>query len=198
MDLARLALSLETRLSRKLTASRAAHSRSVAELAAALCSSNDLQPQRGLVAGLGHDLCKEMGRPTQEHLASIYQSFSGRSLEGDAILGSAALHGPAAAGLLLSEFGCQEEDILEAIALHTLGGPEMGDLAKIVYAADKLEPGRAHVDPLFREACLAMPPDGLFYAVLASTIEWLRSEGLPIAETSFALYGAATSGGIEA
>jgi HD superfamily phosphohydrolase YqeK len=74
----------------------------------------------------------------------------------------------------------------------------MGDLARIIYSADKLEPGRKHIDPDFRARCLLLPPAELFGAVLANTVEWLRSVGLPISEESLALYDPAVSREIEA
>lgn len=142
----------------------------------------------GRIAGLAHDLCKEMPLARQEALATIYSSLSGRDIPKDGVIGRAALHGPAAAGLLASEFGLDDADILEAVALHTLGAEDMGDLARIIYAADKLEPGRGHVDPKFRADCLELPPGALFSAVLADTVGWLRSMGQPVAAESLELH----------
>ncbi len=51
------------------------------------------------------------------------------------------LHGPAAAERLRSE-GVADEDLLRAIAFHTLGHPELDVLGQALYAADFLEPGR--------------------------------------------------------
>ncbi|HUX41004.1 MAG TPA: HD domain-containing protein [Rectinemataceae bacterium] len=193
MDLDELEAKLEAALDRTMMRARARHSRAVAALSAELCERNGLSSAKGRVAGLAHDLCKELDLRNQSSLASIYASISGRSFVSDGVIGEAALHGPAAAGLLAGTFGCADEEILEAIALHTLGSRDMGDLARITYAADKLEPGRKHVDPEFRARCLLLPPAELFGAVLASTVEWLRSVGLPVAEESLALYDPAVS-----
>ena len=42
-------------------------------------------------------------------------------------------------------FDITDSDILEAVRVHTFGEPGMCDLAKILYVADKIEPGRNHV-----------------------------------------------------
>ncbi|PLZ34007.1 phosphohydrolase, partial [Fischerella thermalis WC542] len=39
-------------------------------------------------------------------------------------------------------FGVQDEEVLQAIANHTLGRPGMSPLSCIVFLADTLEPGR--------------------------------------------------------
>jgi HD superfamily phosphohydrolase YqeK len=51
------------------------------------------------------------------------------------------LHGPAAASMLRDE-GVQDEEILGAVAWHTLGHAELGVMGRALYAADFLEPGR--------------------------------------------------------
>ena len=56
----------------------------------------------------------------------------------------ALLHGPVGAKVAAAEFGVDDVKILEAIALHTTGGAGMGLLARIVYLADAIEPGRSY------------------------------------------------------
>lgn len=51
------------------------------------------------------------------------------------------LHGPAAAGRLRAE-GVEDEELLAAVAYHSLGHESFGTLGKMLYAADFLEPGR--------------------------------------------------------
>jgi nicotinate-nucleotide adenylyltransferase len=185
-----LAVALDSRIDGCMNRRRAAHSRSVADLAAGLCLRNGLDPLAGSVAGLAHDLCKEFDRAMQEGLARAWAQRSGVGQRISALLGGALMHGPAAAELLASEYGLEDRDILEAVAFHTVGAPGMGALAQIVYAADKLEPGRRHVDAAFRESCLALPPDELFSEVLSDSVRWLLKEGLPIEEGSLAMYHA--------
>ena len=51
------------------------------------------------------------------------------------------VHAPACAGLL-REDGVRDDELLLAIAYHSTGHPEFGDLGKYLYMADFLEPGR--------------------------------------------------------
>lgn len=51
------------------------------------------------------------------------------------------LHGPAVAGRLRAE-GVEDEELLVAVAYHTLGHESFGTLGKMLYAADFLEAGR--------------------------------------------------------
>jgi HD superfamily phosphohydrolase YqeK len=53
----------------------------------------------------------------------------------------ALLHGPAAAKHLRQE-GVADEELLAAVAFHTIGDPSFGRLGRALYAADFLEPGR--------------------------------------------------------
>jgi HD superfamily phosphohydrolase YqeK len=50
-------------------------------------------------------------------------------------------HGPAVAARL-RELGVDDEELLEAIAFHTLGRPGLGTLGRFLFVADYLEPGR--------------------------------------------------------
>ncbi|MEI6389412.1 MAG: bis(5'-nucleosyl)-tetraphosphatase (symmetrical) YqeK [Spirochaetota bacterium] len=185
-----LAVALDGRIDGCMNRRRAAHSRSVADLAAELCFRNGLDPLAGRVAGLAHDLCKEFDRTMQEGLARAWAERSGLVPRISALLGGALMHGPAAAELLASEYGIEDRDILEAVAFHTVGTPGMRALAQILYAADKLEPGRRHVNAAFREACLVLPPEELFSEVLSDSVRWLLKEGLPVEEGSLAMYHA--------
>jgi predicted HD superfamily hydrolase involved in NAD metabolism len=179
-----LLAALDRRVDELLSPSRAIHSRSVAELAAELCVRQSIEPERGIIAGLAHDLCKEMPIKRQRRLAA---KFPGTQ-KGSSLMADKILHGPAAAVLLRRDFGVEDEDILEAIALHTVGKPGMSELSLILYCADKLEPGRRHVDPTFIERCLAMPPTEMLRNVVCESISWLEETGHVIAPETLVLY----------
>jgi nicotinate-nucleotide adenylyltransferase len=184
MESAELAAILETLLGRRLSAPRAEHSRGVAALAAGLCSRHGLDPLRGRIAGLAHDLCKELPKREQRALAALYPGVAGES----GLLGDKIVHGPAAAALLARDYGLEDGDILEAVALHTLGRPGMGKLATIVYCADKLEPGRGHLDPAWRAHLLSLGLSDMLRETLGAVIAWLEAEGRPVAPESRLLY----------
>jgi nicotinate-nucleotide adenylyltransferase len=95
------------------------------------------------------------------------------------------LHGRASAVLLKERFNVNNEAVLEAAALHTEGGKNMGPLAKVVYIADKTEVSREKVNHEIRK--LAYTEDNLdriLVKVLDQTVSWLRAKKLePSAET---------------
>jgi len=193
MTRADLAEELGRRVDTALSKKRAAHSRGVAELSAELCQHNGLDPLSGKIAGLAHDLCKEL--PTEEQ-RSLFDAWlvSGDEtarlmVRGDGnYFSSQILHGPAAATLLFRDYGITDMDILEAVAWHTVGRADMGVLAVIVYCADKMEPGRKHVDADFRARCLELPPREMLFAVVADSIGYLERNGWEIAPTTMILY----------
>jgi HD superfamily phosphohydrolase YqeK len=217
MELAEMEEVLERLLDRRLTPKRARHSRGVAAFASMLCERRGLDPLRGSVAGLAHDFCKELPLEKQEALTLRFidsmpflarargsvpdapripgtvlfedeAGFVAQRREG--IAADALLHGPAAAVLLYEEYGLRDFDILEAVAWHTVGRPGMGELAVLVYCADKIEPGRKHVDEDFRRRCLALDPNEMLLAVVGDTVGWLERKGQPIAPETLILYNA--------
>jgi nicotinate-nucleotide adenylyltransferase len=60
----------------------------------------------------------------------------------------------------------------------------MGDLAKIVYIADKIEPRRRTVDPRLRELCKTAPLDVLFREIVRGTHDYLERKGVVISENA--------------
>ena len=57
------------------------------------------------------------------------------------------LHGPIAAAWLEQEGGVTDNRILDAVRWHTFGWPEMDVVGKVLFLADKLEPGKVNADP---------------------------------------------------
>jgi len=66
------------------------------------------------------------------------------------------LHGPAVAARLKTD-GVSDQDLLRAIAYHTVGHPEFDTCGRALYLADFLEPGRTF-DPVARAVQRARMP----------------------------------------
>ena len=188
MDCAELCRALDRRLDDLISAERAAHSRRVAELAVSLCLREGIDPERGRVAGLAHDMCKEMPERTQRELAALYSATEHGFPTTSALMADKVVHGPAAAGLLMKEYLLVDAAVLEAIALHTVGRPGMDGLATILYCADKLESGRERVGDDYRFRCLAMPLEEMLLAVVEGAVGWMREQGRTIAPETIFLY----------
>jgi nicotinate-nucleotide adenylyltransferase len=98
------------------------------------------------------------------------------------------LHGRAAAVLLRDTLGVGDSEIREAVANHVTGRPYMGLLAKIVFVADFLEPGRGFLVEKFRLGALELPIDSMMVLVLEEIFKFLKVRDRPIAEPARDLY----------
>ncbi len=161
--------------------SRYEHSVRVAETAAFLCRKFGLDEQKGYFAGLAHDMCKEM----DEDLLVSLASHDGMPFLDEELKKPSLLHGRAAAVKLAQDFDVDDKDVLQAVALHTLGGENMCDLAKIVYVADKVEPGRPQSTEKYREKLFAFSLNRMCLNVLEENMEYLKKKGKTIAQSSF-------------
>lgn len=122
----------------RLSERRYAHTVRVTETAERLANIHALDEERTRLAALLHDAAREL--PAGEYL---------RAARGwDVPVGDferanpKLLHGPVAAELARREFGLEDDEVLEAIRVHTTGAPGMSPLALAVYVADKIEPAR--------------------------------------------------------
>jgi nicotinate-nucleotide adenylyltransferase len=170
-------LRVESAARETLSIVRYLHSRNTALLAYDLCRRFGLNPMAGYLAGIAHDLGKELDNKQQMKLAkSDGMEITGLERERPNLL-----HGRAAAVLLRERFCIHNEDVLEAVAVHTSGKINMGLLAKIIYIADKAEVSR-NIDSELRRMCYEDDLDSIFYAVLKKTVSKLQSRDLNISE----------------
>ncbi len=104
-----------------------------------------------------------------------------RALNGDALLQQAEryglqlhsveqrspilLHGLIAALWLERDHGFDDEDVLEAVRWHTTGRRGMGEIAKAVFLADKLDPNKVRRYPYLNEV-QRLAEEGLDRAIL--------------------------------
>ena len=86
---------------------------------------------------------------------------------------------------LQHDFGINDPDIIQAVSRHTLGGASLCPLAKIIYAADKIEPGRPQSTKEYRDNLFKKSLDALALAVLEENMEYLKSKGKTVADVSF-------------
>jgi nicotinate-nucleotide adenylyltransferase len=159
-----------------VSSSRFIHSRGVALMAYDLCVHFGLNPDRGYLAGIAHDIAKSLPDGEMMRLArGDGKNFSKLERKKPSLL-----HGRAGAVLFRQKFGIGEEDILEAIQYHTTGNPGMRPLAKVVYIADKIENSRGDVNADLRDFSCFADLDRLFTAVLEETVAYLRSKQLDL------------------
>jgi len=150
---------------------RLKHVRSVAKLAYDIAVSNKENGSKAAIAGLLHDIGK-LGNQ-KEYLKLL--------IEEDPKLAnvpSFSIHQYAGAYLARKDFGIDDEEILDAIAYHASGKPNMNWLGEIIYSADKIEPLRGFDSKSFIEACMADFHQG-FIDVLRANYEYHTEIGKP-------------------
>lgn len=158
---------------RKLSEKRYEHSVRVAETAAGMCRLYGIDEEKGLVAGIAHDICKEIGG--DEMLELALRDGGGLSeLERSK---PDLLHGRAAAVRIGEEFGVDDPDIVDAVRNHTCGRPGLCDLGKVLFVADKIEPGRPQSTEEYRENLFRKDLDGITLAVVEENGEFLARKG---------------------
>jgi predicted HD superfamily hydrolase involved in NAD metabolism len=161
---------------KRLTRKRYLHSLAVRDCAVELAELYTANCTEAELAGLLHDFAREIPGPELLHLAEVKGLTVGAVDRQFPLL----LHGPVGAVLVREELGIENPRVLDAIALHTLGGVEMDELAKIVYVADLIAPGRSFpcLDELRQVARQDL--DRALLECLASTIRYCLERQCPI------------------
>lgn len=107
----------------------------------------DIEPERARLAALGHDLVRHKPEPELLELARAYD------LRPDPVETAAPvlMHGPVAAKMLARDYGYADAEALIGIDCHTTGRAGMTMLEKVLFIADKIEPGKLDRSPAWRE-----------------------------------------------
>ncbi|MGL4524412.1 MAG: bis(5'-nucleosyl)-tetraphosphatase (symmetrical) YqeK [Spirochaetia bacterium] len=159
-----------------LSRSRYEHSLSTAKTAHKLAIYFGYpKPDLAYLAGLGHDVAKELSLKTQIHLAKMI----GRYRYIDAGF-PVILHGRVAAAILEYATGyyCQRVDA--AFCAHTTGRLQMSALEKILYIADYIEPTRVYATQLEQNWKTFPSLTNFSYYVLSKSLTYLRMHNLAI------------------
>jgi len=117
---------------------RYGHSLGVMNTAMQLATVHGADAEQAALAGLLHDCARCI---PGNLLVEMAGEFELPMHEIDLAL-PVLLHAPVGARLARRDFGVQDEAVLRAIAVHTLGDEHMTLLDKVLFVADKVEPGR--------------------------------------------------------
>jgi predicted HD superfamily hydrolase involved in NAD metabolism len=133
-----------TWLADNVPASRLQHILGVEETSVELAKHYHLDVEKAAQAGLMHDLAKYF-KPDL-----LLQMARAAKIEVDPICEATPhlLHADVSAIVARDKFGVEDEAVLDAIALHTLGRPGMSDLSCVVFIADTIEPSRGNTPQL--------------------------------------------------
>ena len=130
------------KLKEKISDGRYEHSVNVAKAAVKLAKIYGEDSEKARVAGLLHDIAKEMS--TEEHLEILKKS--NLPFENFAKVSPKVLHGPAGSAYVKENLKITDESILGAIRYHTTGRENMTLFEKIIFVADYISDERDFID----------------------------------------------------
>lgn len=129
---------LQIRLSKK----RYTHSLNVANEAVKLAKKYCGDTDKAYLAGLTHDICKEIPQDEQLEMAlKCGMEFSDTERKIPPLY-----HSAAGAYYISAVLNITDSDILAAVRYHTAGRAEMSKLEKIIYLADLISADRTYKD----------------------------------------------------
>ena len=167
-------------LKNNLKESRYKHTLGVCETAKKLAELNNESVEKAEIAALAHDVAKNLSK--EEMLKIIDENnITLSKVEKENMQLWHSIIGPAVAK---ERLGICDEEILDAIRWHTTGKEDMSVLAKIIYIADMIEPGRDFEGlEEIRTKTFENLNDGV-YTGLTHSIQFLLSKDLLIDENT--------------
>ena len=176
------------KLQKNLTQKRYDHSLRVENTALMLAHIYGADPEIVSFAALLHDNAKNYSDEKKRKLCKRYEVVLS-PMEAENI---DLVHSKLGAVLAYEKYGIRNQDLLNAIAFHTTGRPEMSLTEKIIYISDFIEPGRKEFPGLqkARELCFRNLDLGLM-KILMLTINHLLNQGKlvdPITEKTYEHY----------
>ena len=161
-------------LQKSLKPGRYEHSVGVAETAVFLAKRFGVDVQKARVAGLLHDCAREFGNdeligeaekrlivvePLERHMPLLLHAYVGSRL-------------------VAEKYGVNDNAIEQAIWRHTVGGPQMTDLDKIIWFADMIEPHRDYPEvEMLRKLSETASLDEMFLVGLTESIAFVLRKG---------------------
>ncbi|MGM0502139.1 MAG: bis(5'-nucleosyl)-tetraphosphatase (symmetrical) YqeK [Bacillota bacterium] len=126
------------KLSQRVAEGRLEHILAVRDEAVRLAKRFDVDVDQARWAGLLHDCAKGLSNNILLQKAKEFGIVISDVYQDEPAL----LHAPVGAELAKREFEIEDEAVLQAIRVHTLGSADMSQLDKVVFLADHIEPNR--------------------------------------------------------
>ena len=165
------------KLKKYLDQDRYEHTLGVMFTAASLAMRYGENVEEAMMAGLLHDCAKCIPSGKKLKLCDKYHLNITKSEYQNPSL----LHAKLGAFLAAKKYHISNQRILDAIACHTTGKPEMTLLDKIIYIADFMEPGRCEAPNLPKVRKLAfINIDECLFRILEDSLAYLHTRDLVI------------------
>lgn len=174
---------VDSYIRKNLSEKRYIHSVEVAKMSYLIADKVDLDCDKAYLSGLAHDIAREINK---ELLSVSIKDISG--LSNDFLELHALYHGPVGAKFLVEKFHINDSDILNGVKYHSVGHPNMGNLAKCVFVADYISADRKHINSEFRAMILNQDLDTMVASVLLESKKYLNSRGKSLIKESIDLF----------
>lgn len=146
----------------RLSEKRYIHSVNVSSAAVELCRRYGGDEEKARLAGILHDITKEMPLSQQYEYIEKY----GESLSVLERNNFAVIHQKSGAAYCALELGITDSEVLSAIRYHTTGRRDMALLEKIIYTADLISAERDYPDvAVMRGLAANNLDDAMLYAI---------------------------------
>lgn len=172
----------------ELDTERYEHTLGVMYTAASMAMRYDEDVEKALLAGLLHDCAKCISGENKIKLCNKYHlSVSEVEKKNPSLL-----HAKLGAFLAAKKYHIKDKDVINAIASHTTGCPNMTLLDKIIYIADYIEPGRKELPNMAEVRKLAFTDiNECLYRILEDSLVYLNSKNIsvdPMTEKTYLYY----------
>jgi len=161
---------MEIDIQEKMSPHRWRHSLGVAQTAKDLARFWGGDQEKAWLAGILHDYAREV---PEDQLIKIALDH-GLVLLDEERAHPVVLHAPVGALLVQHDLGIQDQEVLSAIAKHTVGGKSMSLLDKIIFLADMVEPERDWPGVEKLRSLIYRDLDGAMLEALNGTIQYLK------------------------
>lgn len=162
----------ESEIKSRIGEKRFLHTLRVAETAVELAEIHGIDSEKAKIAGLLHDCAKIKDINLLKLEAKKYDLL----LTQDMMRAPQIIHSHLGAILANRLYGIDDEDILNAIAYHTTGRPNMSELEKIIFLADYIEPKRNFPGVEKARELARENLDKAMYFALNNTLKFLVEE----------------------
>lgn len=179
---------IRRKLMTELDTERYEHTLGVMYTAASMAMHYDEDVEKALLAGLLHDCAKCISGENKIKLCNKYHlSVSEVEKKNPSLL-----HAKLGAFLAAKKYHIKDKDVINAIASHTTGCPNMTLLDKIIYIADYIEPGRKELPNMAEVRKLAFTDiNECLYRILEDSLVYLNSKNIsvdPMTEKTYLYY----------
>lgn len=171
-------------LKKRVSKKRFVHSMNVSKAAQMLAEIYGVDVQKAKLAGLMHDIAKEM---TYKEYVEILKDDPG-VMEELKNIPVKLWHGVIGSMYLKQEHGIEDEDILNAVCYHTTGRKNMSLLEKIIFVADHISEERKWPDVVYLRGLSKVDLEGAMLAKLVAAIKKCVSTHTEINKNTFDIY----------